>query len=81
MYAGVKWHGSHGLKQSLSFSSMDGSGDSSWKPERGHTPHGITHMWSQNMAVNLNRDMKNSPVAAEGQRTGCLGLADANYCI
>ena len=35
---------------------------------------------SQNMAVNLNRNMKNSPVAAEGQRTGSLGSADANYC-
>lgn len=39
-------HGSHVWKQSLSFSNMDGSGDLSCKSERGHTPHGITDMWT-----------------------------------
>lgn len=61
MYAGMKWHGSHGLKQSLSFSSTDGSGDSSWKPERGHTSHGITHTWKPKYGSELKQEHEEQP--------------------
>lgn len=85
MYAGMKWHGSHVFK-TIAVLQQHG-----WvwgfileARERGHSTTWYHYMWSQIWCSELaNRDMKNgSPVAAGwAEESGCLGLADANYCI